>query len=312
MRRSARSERVKARRRAAPASRAGQRPAPPATVLVHPGLLHTIARAVAPAGELETGGPLIGTLERSWTRNGGSPDLIVSLLGTVPPGPALRAAESWVALGQRDDGERAGAAIRWWREVTGLDLIHLGDWHKHDPRCPEPSTGDRATAKEMHAGVATPLWLAAIAVGESTHKKQTSAEGNCARTASSEIDYEEVRFYRAAAGVGLKPVPVRVDGDGLPGLPPLPWHVADPARFSAECRLLAAAGFAVAIEASNSRARPGLILRLSSVAKPGFTIVTGSDYPVEPPVLRDAAGSRVKMNDTWSSGRFLVDLVRKQ
>ena len=307
MRRSARrSARVRPRSRTASPR---LRPAPSATLLLHPDVLRTVACAAVSAGELETGGPLIGTVQSSWNGGHGAPSQIVSILGTVAPGPASRASAGWVSLGRRADGERAASAIRWWRDVTGLDLVHLGDWHKHDVRLPEPSAGDRATAKEMVARATGPLWLVAIAVGHSSEKGDVAAEENCAVVARTVTDCEQLRFHRANAVLGLKAMPVKIDGDALPALPPLPWHVADSARFAAECRLLAAAGFAVAIEPSDSRSRPGLLLRLRSDARAGLTIVTGPGYPEEPPLARDNAGKRVKPNGPWSSGRYLVDLV---
>jgi hypothetical protein len=306
MRRTARRSTRSSRPR--PVARRG-RPAAPATLLLHPEVLRTVARAVTSAEELETGGPLIGTVQRSWNGDPGPPSQIVSVLGTVPPGPALRASEAWVSMGQRADGERAASAIRWWRAVTGLDLLHLGDWHKHDARLPEPSGGDLETARRMVAATAGPLWLAAIAIGQRSEKGDIGADDNRAHIARTVADCEHVRFYRADTAVGLRPMPVRIDGDALPGLPALPWHVADPARFASECRLLAAAGFAVAIEASDSGARPGLLLRLRSSVRPGLTIVTGPDYPAEPPLLRDSSGSRVKTPGLWSAGRFLADLL---
>jgi hypothetical protein len=287
------------------------RPAP-ATLLVHPDVLGTVASAVSSAGELETGGPLLGTVQRSWDKRPGPPRQIVSLLGTVPPGPALRASEAWVSMGPGADGERAASAIRWWRAVTGLDLLHLGDWHKHDSALPEPSAGDRETARRMAAETTGPLWLAAVAIGEHSEKREVDAEDNRVQIGRSATDSEQVRFYRADVVAGLMPIPVRIEGDAIPGLPTLPWHVADPGRFASECRLLAAAGFAVAIEPSDSGPRPGLLLRLRSHTRPGLTILTGPDHPVSPPVVRDASGRRMKPDGPWSAGRFLADLLTEQ
>jgi hypothetical protein len=120
-----------------------------------------------------------------------------------------------------------------------------------------------------------------------------------------------VRFYRAVPGVGLKPIPVRVEVHALPNLPALAWHVADPSRFAAECRLLAAAGYTVGIEASDSRTRAGLSLSLRGDGKPELTVFTGPSYPIEGPVLRDGNGKRMKTKGRWSPNRFLVDLVRE-
>jgi hypothetical protein len=310
MRRTARRPARAAARRRSAARR--PRPAPRATLLLHPGVLGTIACAVASAGDLETGGPLIGTVQRSWDGDAGPPRQVVSVLGTVPPGPALRASEGWVSMGPGADGERAASAIRWWRAVTGLELLHLGDWHKHDAALPEPSAGDRETARRMAAETAAPLWLAAVAIGEHSEKSDTDTEGNCVQLARTVADSEQVRFYRADAVAGLTPMPLRLERDALPALPALPWHVVDPGRFASECRLLAGAGFGVAIEPSDAGARPGLLLRLRSRERPGLTVVTGPDYPAEPPVIRDASGRRVRAAGPWSAGRFLADLLTER
>ena len=247
-------------------------------------------------------------MQRSWKREGRPPSLIVSLLGTVPPGPAMPASGCSVSLGTSADGERAASAIRWWRTVTGLDLVHIGDWHKHNARLPVPSPGDHLTAKEMSRDSSLPVWLAAIAVKETAEEVETGVEENSAYVTHSAAGCEHVGFYRASPAKGLVPMPVLIEPDALPSLPPLPWHVADPARFAAECRLLAAAGVGVAIEPSGSRARPGLVLRLRPDGKPGVTAITGPGYPNDPPVLRGADFKRLNGTGPWSAGRFLVDL----
>jgi hypothetical protein len=105
-------------------------------------------------------------------------------------------------------------------------------------------------------------------------------------------------------------VSVRVEAAALPCLPALPWHITDPARFAAECRLLHAAGLSVAIDAHPHK-RPGLALRLAADGSRPLTVFTGPDYPYERPVLLDEHGRRVSPRQRWSADRFLVDLVGK-
>src|SRR5919198_4615683 len=97
-----------------------------ARVLLHRDVLRTVASAAAASDSCETAGPLFGLVQRSW--NGRSFDRVACVLGTVSVG---RGGPSSVSLGQRGEGERAASALRWLRSVTGLDLIHLGDWHTH-------------------------------------------------------------------------------------------------------------------------------------------------------------------------------------
>lgn len=279
---------------------------PPITVLLRPDALRSIGAAVGSVST-ETGGPLIGTLQRSWEAAGER--LIVSVLVTVPPGPAVRAGHSSVALGVAGDGERAASAIRWWRSVTGLDLRHLGDWHKHPSGLPEPSSGDRATARRMRSENDSPVWLTGIAVGGRRGSEHVGSEGDVIRLTRDWSASDEVRFYREHGGFGLARVPVRVEAGAIPRLPPLPWHVTDPVRFAAECRLLRGAGFRIEIE-PGGRDRLGLALRLRLDGRAPMTLVTGPTYPLEAPAAFDGSGRRVRVAGPWSSTRFLIDVAK--
>jgi hypothetical protein len=96
-------------------------PVPPrATLLARPELLRTIADAAAVAAPRETGGPLIGRVQQSWDGEKLAP--LVSIFGTVPPGPALDGRRGSVSLGAGNDGERAASALRWLRETSGLAI----------------------------------------------------------------------------------------------------------------------------------------------------------------------------------------------
>lgn len=309
-----------ARLRMSPRSRRARRisssngrkpPAPrplPATVLVRPELFRTIAASAGASRDRETGGPLLGTVQRSWEGPRGK--LLVAVLATVPPGPRARGTAGSIALGSTADGERAASALRWWRSVTGLELVHLGDWHKHPSGCPEPSAGDHKTAERMHAESAAPIWLSAIAVGEQLAKSDANAEDSVVRFSRIRDEAGEVRFHRHAAGTGLLPVRIQVEGEAIPRLPALPWHITDPARFAAEFRLLRAAGFSLGVDASRSGRHPGLALRITGDGMSPLTVLTGPGYPHEPPVVLDQ-DRRLPSRGRWSADRFLVDLVSK-
>jgi hypothetical protein len=254
----------------------------PARVLMRPEVLRVIGDCAAGSSRAETGGPLVGTVQRSW--EGEPPALIVSVLGTVPPGPAVRGDPSSVSLGVERDGERAVAALRWWRAVTGIELGHLGDWHVHPGGFPKPSRGDEMTACRMHAESPAPIWLAGIATGDSAP-----------------------RFYRATALAGLAHVPVRVEHEAIPALPALPWNITDPPRFAAECRLLHASGYTTSIAAAGES--PDLTLQLRRDGGAPITVVTGPHYPQEPPSVLDGSGRRLVPRGRWSAEQFLVDIV---
>jgi hypothetical protein len=279
-------------------------PPPPATVLLRPEVVRCIGTACGGADDLETGGPLIGTVQRSWEPKGER--LIVAVLGTLSPGPGLRARSASVGLGAHSDGERAASALRWWRSVTGLDLVHLGDWHMHPSGCAEPSSGDVRTAGRMHEESGAPVWLAAIAVGGDRRDESLETKGNVARLSSQSGSSLEIAFYREVGRMHLPPVPIRVEGAALPHLPALPWHVADPMRFAVECRLLDAAGFKTAVAADEAT---GLQLQISRNGR-AFTVTTGPGYPEEGPRLVGESGLRTR-RDGWTPDRFLVDLVRE-
>jgi hypothetical protein len=261
-------------------------PPPRARLVARPELLCAIAELAAASRTHETGGPLLGTVQRSWADE--RLELIVAVLGTVPPGPALRGGVGSVALGRDRDGERAASALRWWRAVTSLELIHLGDWHKHPGGGSRPSPGDEMTAMRMSAESATPVWLTAIVAGEHTP-----------------------RFYREAGRAGLEAVTVVVEREAIPGLPALPWHIVDSPRFAAECRLLHAAGITAKVGQASHDGRPAVRIRLHRDGSAPLTVVTGPRYPQEPPVALDERGRRLALPDGWSAERFLVDLMER-
>lgn len=292
------------RRTVAPAERL-----PGARVLVRPDLVREIAGAAAASPDAETGGPLFGTVQRSWEA-GPEATLIASLLGTVPPGGAVLGEAASVGLGASGDGERAASALRWLRSVTGLDLVHLGDWHTHPGGAAIPSWGDVLTARAMRARAGAPLWLVAVAAGRSTERERLEAGAKGVTHQQRSLNTLDVRFYREAGGPKLIPVPTQVEAVALPRLPALPWHVADAQRFAAECRLLAAAGFRIGLEDA-ANGRPALALVLSRDGERPVRVLTGSGYPVDEPVVHDGFGRRVAIGD-WTPQRFLVDLVREE
>ena len=272
-------------------------------VVIRGDVLNAIAEAARASVDAETAGALIGTVETSWEPDGSRP--IVSVLGVVPPGPGLRAGPASVAIGSGGDGERASSALRWWRAVTGFDLRHVGDWHKHPSGYPEASPGDRATARAMRRKTGADPWLTVVVAGDRGTTADLTVEGSRVAMTRLENSREEARFYRAADPDGLIEVPVRVEDAATPRLPDLPWHVADPVRFGAECRLLHAAGFEIGLEPIVSDGRAGIAIRLfRDNDQIGF--VTGARYPTEAPTpihppADDAAW--------WTESRFLVDLA---
>ena len=279
-------------------------PSPPISAVVRPEVLRVIAGAAGAAPGRETGGPLVGTLQPSWDTTGER--LIVSILATVPPSPILRAGAAHVGLGRGGVGERAASALRWWRAVTGLDLRHLGDWHKHHSGMPEPSAGDVATAQRMRSDSDSPVWLTAVTVGAVRRHEEAKTHDDAVRFSRSWQADQQVRLYLATAR-GVEPVRVRVEADAIPRLPDLPWHITDPVRFAAECRFLLEAGFEIAIEPVGAPS-PGVAFRLQRNGFGALVVTTGSQYPSRPPVVVDERGRRMLLAD-WSPARFLVDVV---
>ena len=164
----------------------------------------------------------------------------------------------------------------------------------------------------MRAESAAPIWLSAIAVGEHLAKGDAAADGSLVRFNRTWDETGEARFYRHVEGRGLVPARIRVDGEAIPCLPALSWHLTDPSRFAAEFRLLRAAGFSLGIDARQARRRPGLALRLTRDGIPPLTVLTGPGYPHEAPVLVDDRDRRLPSRGRWSADRFLVDLVKEQ
>lgn len=281
----------------------------PATVVARPEVLRTIAAACAASGDRETGGPLFGTVARTWDRS--SPGWVVAVLGAPPPGPALDGRHASVTLGEGADGERERAALRWLRDVTRLDLVHVGEWHKHPSGMPAPSAGDRATAHALQREALTPVWVEAVAVGKTETTERLTGDGNVARLRRGHGNLVEVRFFRADGAGGLVPQPVSAEAVALPTLPSLPWHVLDPARFAAECRLLDAAGFTVQVAPNGATDPLGLTLRLTTDDNAPLIVRTGAGFPREAPVVLNGRGVAHRLRRPWSSGRFLLDAVRE-
>jgi len=282
---------------------------PAALLLVRGDLVQAIAAQSAAAGRNEVGGPLFGTVERSW--NGNEFGLVVSILATVPAGLAVLGASSSVALGSESggDGERAASALLWLRSLTGLDLLHLGDWHRHPGHLDRPSGGDLDTARELRAVAAAPIWLIAIAVGDERVRESARVEDGVVAHARASSASAELRFYRVDGRAGCRRLPVRIENETVPRLPPLPWHIADPTRFTVECRLLTAAGFAIAIEETARGKKPETVLRLSRDGRPALLVGTGPGYPKTRPRVSDERRCEIRIDGPWSPERFLVDLV---
>ena len=233
---------------------------------------------------------------------------LVSILGTVPPGPALNGREASVSLGRDGDGERAASALRWLRSTSGLELVHLGDWHAHPAGYCELSSGDLKTARKLQAASESPVWIAAVAVSSCEPWEKVDASSRLIHFQHDLYVTAELRFYQVQART-FEPLPVTFS-DSLPLLPPLPWHINDPARFAGECRLLAAAGFKTEIDAPRD-GRAGLMLRLRREGGRAIVVYTAPNYPRKAPELSDERGRRLALRGEWSPNLFLVDVVKE-
>lgn len=280
---------------------------PAARLLVRGDLVQMIAAQSAAAGANEIGGPLFGTVERSW--NGSEFELVVSILATLPARLAVFGARSSVSLGSENDGESAASALLWLRSLTGLDLMHLGDWHRHPGHLDEPSSGDLDTARSLRSVAAAPIWLIAIAVGEKRARERVRSEEGVVTHVRTSSTISEIRFHRVDENEGCRRLPVRIEDATIPRLPPLPWQIADPTRFAAECRLLAAAGFTIAIEETARGKKPETVLRLSREGRPNLFVSTASSYPKARPKVSDALRREIRGDGSWSPERFIADLA---
>ena len=290
----------------APARPAARPASPPATVLARPELVLTIAEIAAAAGELETGGPLLGRVQRSW--NGRNLAPLVSILGTVPPGPLLDGRRASVALGRDSDGERAASALRWLRDTTELELVHVGDWHAHPSGYCEASEGDWKTARRLQDASAAEVWIVAVAVSRRELHRKIGVASGLVSFQEDVFGGAELRFHELRGGrlEVLEPT----FSTAIPQLPPLPWHITNPARFACECRLLAAAGYRVSIEAPKS-GPVGLKLRLEREDEPAFELFTGVGYPKKAPELYDGRGLRLALRRDWAPDLFLIDALKE-
>src|SRR5450759_118424 len=195
--------------------------------------------------------------------------------GRAPRGAGHDPLGGRVRGGERD--RRAAAGSR--PAPVGRHPIPMGR--------PEPSTGDRATARKMRALAATPVWIAGVAADTAISEEDTIVKGNSVVSTVTRGHAHEVRFYLQCEAGGLVPMRLRVETDALPALPPLPWHILDPARFAVECRLLQAAGFATAIQQAPAGSSLGTTLQVRRADGRYLTVQTGMHHPHDEPTMRD-------------------------
>jgi hypothetical protein len=153
----------------------------------------------------------------------------------------------------------------------------------------------------------SPIWIAAIAVSSWEPREEIDTSHELVHYEHDLYVTAELRFWQVR-GRTLEPLPVTFT-EALPQLPPLPWHISDPARFAGECRLLAAAGFKIEIEAPRD-GRAGLMLRLTREGGRAIEVYTGPNHPREAPELVGERGRWPVRRRDWSPDLFLVDVVR--
>lgn len=278
--------------------------APPVEVHVHPVVLEDIERECLQVEEVETGGPLLGRVERSW--DGQRLGTKVILLATVAPAADVDGEPAAVTLGGQQHGVRSAAAARWWSKVTGEPLLHLGDWHLHPAGLPGPSSGDERTAQEMVDGSPSAIWLVGIALAEASAEHKTDATHRCWTATQTSRTRVEVRML-ITGSKRLKSCRVIPDYS-VPALPPLPWEITDPARLAVEVRLLHAAGWTVCIAPPVAGVVAGATLRLRAANGAEHVVFTPVHFPHESPELLD--GDRIS-TPKWTATQCLADLLKE-
>lgn len=274
-------------------------------ISVHPQVLADIEEACLAAGDHETGGPLLGRVERSW--NGERLVEQISVLSTVAPGSDVDGRPAAVTLGGAEHGERAAAIARWWGKVTGVRLQHLGDWHLHPSGVAEPSSGDHRTAHDMLSSSATGVWLVGIALAQV--ESETRQGTNKHRWSSSEVLRTEVQLGMFnTTDKKLEPCRFAPD-EKLITMPPLPWHLLDGERLALEVRLLRAQGRQVFVAPPMPGVAAGPTLRIDAEGCPSLVIGTPLSFPREPPAILLGEHSRTPR---WSGRRYLADIVAEE
>lgn len=185
----------------------------------------------------------------------------VYVLDTIGPGDdAVRA---WAMFEQGSDWQ--GDVFHWYHEnwelyrllrrpsygnavaaKWDLPLLHLGDWHKQPGDLINPSRGDFRTAKSFMKAVDLDAMLTPIVTYSEPSDVDVGVNTILAADATLGLTVRIDFWIIHKQGSRFEPVqPLITENQDLPRLPPIPWHLANPARYKQELALLAAGGIIV-------------------------------------------------------------------
>jgi hypothetical protein len=150
--------------------------------------------------------------------------------------------------------------------VFDLELQDVGDWHRHPGDMNYPSPGDLGTAIStlMDSRLGVHHLIAPIVTVQNKRGGLFKWEGMAVSHADPDysvgIDFYYIsrRMLRQGLRQFVHVQPVIVEDDLLPCLPPLSWHLNNPARFRQEYDLLVNYGCEVRVVTREMNGQPPL------------------------------------------------------
>jgi hypothetical protein len=192
-----------------------------------------------------------------------------------------------------------------------IELVHLGDWHKHPGTLVEPSWGDTDTARGrvFDEEIKTPQILAILAtVWDRARAESESFEGEGVLPDDGpqplKIAIDDRTLVRLDCWYMSQVIrrfvrltPVVVPDKALPSLSTVSWHLANQDRWNRELEALSKQSYSVSPELYNGEEADSVVLTLE-IAKRGsqniFIVLTQPDYPKNMPTIRTVPMSAVK------------------
>lgn len=259
----------------------------------------------------ETGETLIGLIVKP-DRHDRVTEPLFYVLGTIPAGEALRLPMMF-ALGGDYQVKIFDWLIRNWdaqreasRSLPGyniwelgvnipsgvipglfdMDLMHVGDWHRHPGNMTHPSSGDLDTAKGMLLNpemdidylISPIVTISNSGAGMANWNTDLLVHKQAGHQFQVSFSYLSERMLSLGMTGFVDFQPYIVPDSWLPPLPQLPWDITDARRFALEMRMLQEYGCVVTTFYRETRGGPPLEVCFEINRPAGPRCATPWDY----------------------------------